>query len=83
LLDEATSALDNSTESLVYDSLKRRSITLITIAHRLDVALKSDQVIVMSNGTIAEAGHPETLLSQGGLFAELVTEDGTEDGTKQ
>ena len=77
LLDEATSALDNATESRIYDSLKRRRNTLITIAHRLDVALKSDQVIVMSNGTIAEAGHPEALLSQGGLFAELVTEDGT------
>lgn len=76
LLDEATSALDNATESRVYDSLKQRAITLITIAHRLDVALKSDQVIVMSNGAIAEAGQPEQLLRQGGLFASLVNEEG-------
>ena len=72
LLDEATSALDNATQSMVLDALKRRGITVISVAHRLDVALRSDQVLMMEAGQIKQLGPPQALLAAGGPFADLV-----------
>jgi ATP-binding cassette subfamily B protein len=72
LLDEATSALDNATQSRVLDALVRRGLTVISVAHRLDAALRSDQVLVMRAGKVIERGSPQQLLSQQGLFSELV-----------
>ncbi len=72
LLDEATSALDNATQSRVLDALKRRGITVVSVAHRLDAALRSDQVLVMSNGAVAEQGAPQELLDRDGAFRALV-----------
>lgn len=72
LLDEATSALDNATQSRVLDALERRGLTLISVAHRLDAALRSDQVLVMRAGKVIERGSPQQLLSQQGAFRELV-----------
>ena len=72
LLDEATSALDNATQSKVLNALKQRGITVVNVAHRLDAALRSDQVLVMKNGAVIERGEPEELLTQGGAFQSLV-----------
>ena len=72
LFDEATSALDNETQSKVLNALRRRNITVINVAHRLDAALRSDQVLVMKNGLVVEHGPPSELLSQGGAFHQLV-----------
>ena len=72
LLDEATSALDNMNQSKVFDALKRRCITVISAAHRLDAALRSDCVIVMDNGRVVEQGNPKELLDRGGYFLNLV-----------
>ena len=75
LFDEATSALDNATQSKVLDSLKRRNITVINVAHRLDAALRSEQVIVMDHGSVVEIGSPNQLIAQKGLFYDLVQND--------
>ncbi len=75
LLDEATSALDNATQSLIFEALRRRSITVINVAHRLDSAIKSDQIIVMEHGKIVEHGKPQILLEQEGYFTQLVKAD--------
>ena len=72
LLDEATSALDNATQSRVLDALKRRGITVVSVAHRLDAALRSDQVLMMSNGAVLEQGAPQELLDRDGAFRALV-----------
>jgi ATP-binding cassette subfamily B protein len=72
LLDEATSALDNATQTRVLDALKRRSLTLISVAHRLDAALRSDQVLVMGNGAVIELGSPQQLLDARGAFYDLL-----------
>jgi NHLM bacteriocin system ABC transporter peptidase/ATP-binding protein len=77
LLDEATSALDNATQSLVLDALKQRGLTLISVAHRLDAALRSDQVLVMDRGQVVERGAPQQLLAQSGVFHALVHSEGT------
>ena len=72
LLDEATSALDNATQSRVLDVLKARHLTVVSVAHRLDAALRSDQVLVMRNGAVIERGEPHELLKQDGAFRALV-----------
>lgn len=72
LLDEATSALDNATQSRVLDALKQRKITVISVAHRLDAALRSDQVLVMQSGVVIERGSPKQLLARQGAFYSLV-----------
>ena len=72
LLDEATSALDNANQSRVLDALKRRGLTVVSVAHRLDAALRSDQVLVMRNGAVVEQGAPQELLDCDGAFRSLV-----------
>jgi len=72
LLDEATSALDNATQMRVLDALKARGLTVVSVAHRLDAALRSDQVLVMAHGAVVELGSPQELLAQNGAFRALV-----------
>ena len=77
LLDEATSALDNETQSRVLDALQRREITVISVAHRLEAAMRSDQVLVMNQGAVIEKGSPQQLLNQPGTFQKLVQAEQT------
>ena len=72
LLDEATSALDNATQARVLDVLKARHLTVVSVAHRLDAALRSEQVLVMRDGAVIEQGEPHELLEQDGAFRALV-----------
>ena len=73
LLDEATSSLDNLSQRRVLDAVKERGITVVSVAHRLDAALDSDQILVMDHGHVIERGHPDDLLKQpNGAFTQLV-----------
>ena len=73
ILDEATNALDAVTERAFQDALKHfaRDRTVIIVAHRLTMIDKVDQVIVIDDGSIVEAGEPHTLLRADGLFARM------------
>jgi ABC-type multidrug transport system fused ATPase/permease subunit len=72
LLDEATSNLDVVTEARVQQALRRlrQGRTTIIIAHRLSTAIEADQVAVIEDGRVVEAGPPGELLA-GGRFADL------------
>jgi NHLM bacteriocin system ABC transporter peptidase/ATP-binding protein len=73
LLDEATSSLDNVTQRQVIDAVQKRGITVVTCAHRLDAALESQQVLVLSHGKVVERGRPDDLLANpDGAFSALV-----------
>ena len=73
LLDEATSSLDNVTQRQVLDAVHQRGITVVSCAHRLDAALDSQQVLVLSQGKVVERGHPDDLLADpDGAFTKLV-----------
>lgn len=80
LLDEATSALDNATQSAVLDALHRRGLTMISVAHRLDAAMRSDQVVVMKAGAVIEQGSPQQLLAADGAFHALVQAERANQG---
>ena len=73
VLDEATSALDSEVEAAIQDSLQRLMAgkTVIAIAHRLSTIAALDRLVVMDQGRIVETGTHDTLLAQGGLYANL------------
>ena len=75
ILDEATSALDSKTEFEVVRAIKNRGITAIIIAHRLSTIRDCDEIIVISNGVIAERGKHDELMAMNGLYAGLVTSE--------
>jgi ATP-binding cassette subfamily B protein len=73
ILDEATSHLDVVTEAKVQQALQRlrRGRTTVLIAHRLSSVADADQVAVVDDGRVVEAGPPAELLDRGGRFADL------------
>ncbi len=75
LLDEATSALDAKSEILVQEGLDvaMKGRTTLIIAHRLATVKKVNRVIVLDHGRIVEAGTPDELLKQDGLYAKLAS----------
>ncbi|MDQ5852779.1 MAG: ABC transporter ATP-binding protein/permease [Chloroflexota bacterium] len=73
ILDEATSSVDTRTEALIQSALKTllEGRTSFVIAHRLSTIREADQVLVMQQGRIVERGTHQSLLEQGGMYAEL------------
>ncbi|XP_020509585.1 ATP-binding cassette sub-family B member 6 [Labrus bergylta] len=73
LLDEATSALDTQTERNIQASLSKVCVnrTTVVVAHRLSTIIGADQILVISDGRIAERGRHEELLLKGGLYADM------------
>ena len=73
LFDEATSALDSKTEKQVLEALSQLAAgrTSIFVAHRLSTAAQCDQIVVLEDGRVAEAGSHAELLETGGRYAQL------------
>jgi subfamily B ATP-binding cassette protein MsbA len=73
ILDEATSALDSESESLVQAALQNLMAgrTVFVIAHRFSTVRHADRILVLENGTIADAGTHEDLMSRLGAYRRL------------
>ncbi|AWO95759.1 putative ATP-binding cassette sub-family B member 6 mitochondrial [Scophthalmus maximus] len=73
LLDEATSALDTQTERNIQASLAKvcSNRTTVVVAHRLSTIIGADQILVISDGRIAERGGHDELLLKGGMYADM------------
>jgi subfamily B ATP-binding cassette protein MsbA len=74
VLDEATSSLDAESESLVQRALENLMVnrTTLVIAHRLSTIRKADQIVVIENGAVQEAGtHDELLERPRGVYRRL------------
>jgi ATP-binding cassette, subfamily B, bacterial MsbA len=73
ILDEATSALDSESESLVQAALHNlmSGRTVFVIAHRLSTVRRADRIVVIENGTIADIGAHEELMTKLGTYRRL------------
>jgi ATP-binding cassette subfamily B protein len=73
IFDEATSALDSKSEKAIQAELRRiaENRTTLVIAHRLSTIVDADQILVMEQGRIAEAGTHRELLERNGVYAHM------------
>lgn len=73
ILDEATASVDTMTEYKIQGALDRlmKNRTVLIIAHRLSTVKKADQIVVLQRGKILERGSHETLIQEGGAYANL------------
>lgn len=73
VLDEATAHLDSENEALVQNALATAlsGRTSIVIAHRLSTIVHADQILVLENGRVVEAGKHDELVAKGGLYFDL------------
>ncbi len=72
IFDEATSALDNRTQAIVSESLIRRQVTRIVVAHRLSTIQDATRIYVMENGHVIQSGTYEELAKAEGLFQRMI-----------
>ncbi len=81
LLDDALSAVDTATEQDILDGLRvmMRERTSIIVSHRVSTVRPADQILVLDRGRIAERGTHDTLVTQGGLYAELARQQQFEE----
>ena len=73
VLDEATSFADSENEYLMQEALSElvKDKTVIMIAHRLNTIEYADQILVISDGKIAERGKHEDLIVADGIYKRL------------
>ena len=73
ILDEATSSVDTRTEMHIQQALVAlmKNRTSLIIAHRLSTIRDADVIVVIKNGTVAEAGNHEELLEKKGEYYTL------------
>jgi subfamily B ATP-binding cassette protein MsbA len=73
ILDEPTSGLDAASERAVSRALEHlmKGRTTLVIAHHLDTIRRADAIFVIKDSEIVERGTHETLLANGGVYAEL------------
>ncbi len=66
IFDEATSMLDpqgkKEINELIEEIHREKNITIVSITHDIEEAVKSDYVIVMDKGKVAMEGKPEEIL---------------------
>ena len=73
LLDEPTASLDADNEAMVQRALDEisKERTVIMIAHRLKTVRGAQQILVLENGRITQAGTHNQLVKEEGLYANL------------
>lgn len=78
VLDEATASVDRRTDLMLQEALHTsfQEGTIIAVAHRLDTIIDFDIVLVLGHGRVLEWGSPAQLLTDGGAFAEMVSDTG-------
>lgn len=73
IFDEPTSNLDSISEAAIKKSIESafKGRTIFIVAHRLATVINADQIVLLSDGAVAEVGTHRELLARGGLYARL------------
>jgi ATP-binding cassette subfamily B protein len=73
IMDEPSSALDPRAEHQLFQAIRDRQgvATTILITHRLANVRHADVIYVLDRGRLVESGSHDTLVAQGGRYAEL------------
>ena len=81
VLDEALSAVDAENEAIIQEALDKlmKERTTLILAHRLSSVIDCDRILVLNEGKIAESGKHVELLKNGGIYAELMTDQANEN----
>ena len=75
IFDEATSNLDVFSEKQIVQIIKelhQNGMTIITIAHRLSTIKECDNIIILDNGKIVEAGSHKNLMKKNGIYKKML-----------
>jgi ABC-type multidrug transport system fused ATPase/permease subunit len=83
IFDEATSSLDSESEREVQSNIDdfRGDKTVVIIAHRLSTVQNSDQILLLSDGTVLEQGTYQELYARGGAFRQMVDQQALGTGS--
>lgn len=73
LLDEATSSVDSENEIYIQEAINElvKNKTLIVIAHRLSSISEANQILVVEDGKITEAGNHAELIEKQGTYRKM------------
>jgi len=73
VLDEPTAALDVRAEAEFFDRFVEltRGVTTVLISHRFSSVRRADRIVVLEHGRVVEDGTHESLLVDGGRYADL------------
>lgn len=75
ILDEATASVDADNETYIQQAITElvKGKTLIVIAHRLHTIRNADEILVISDGRVAERGNHETLMEKQGIYRRFMS----------
>ena len=73
-LDEPTASLDAIATEQIKASIDaiKRGRTVIIISHNIGQIIDADRIYVLEHGRVVQAGEPETVYQQGGLYKDIV-----------
>lgn len=73
LLDEATASLDVDNETQIQQALSSliNNKTVLIIAHRMRTIANANQIVVLKDGIVAEAGTPSELEEKQGIYKHM------------
>ncbi len=74
VLDEATASIDSKTDALIQELIRNKfkDKTILTIAHRLNTIIDSDNILILDQGSVVEYDNPQVLLAkENGHFKTL------------